>query len=121
MTMDFCGIIEVIYEFAIPESDYERLSNLISGDEYETIDDFLSNRTSYIVIKAWNFGDDYLRFCRIGALKCLELQNKGYRESNQHWIDFDLLEEKLRGDFYEFTFTDKYGFEETIYIYPIED
>jgi hypothetical protein len=119
MDFDFNGIKEVIEEFDIPEPEYERLSKLFNDEGYETMDDFLADDTFYIAFSAWNFDDGYLRLCRIGALKCLEILNKGYREPFQHWLNFELFEKELQDEFYEFKFKNSYSREETIFIYPL--
>jgi hypothetical protein len=122
MSCDFYGIKEVIDAYDIPESDYKRLSELLE-DYYDdmAMGDYLKDGRSYIVFPAYNFDDSYFRFCRIGAIKCLDMLNKGYGESRSHWIDFDLLEKELKDEFYEFKFIDTWGTEETIFIYPIND
>jgi hypothetical protein len=115
MGCDFYGIKEVIEEFDIPDTEFERLSELL-GDEYDTVEDYLEDNTSYIVFRAWDFDDDYLRFCRIGMFKCLEILD---RQGKDHYIDLDAFEKELENEFYKFTFMDSYGHPETIYIYPL--
>jgi len=120
MNFDFYGIKEVIDEFNIPEIEYINLAKLL--DEYD-IDDFdtenyLKDATSYIAFDEYNF-NDMLRIFRWGKDKCLIIQNRGYREGFQHYIDDETLEKEIKEDFYTFDYVDSFGDKETIFIYPL--